>query len=286
MFRADAPRSAVSDSTTLSILIPCYNESATIDRTLDAVLALGAHVRESGIAIEIVAVDDASRDGTWERLTARAASMNGALAPATMRIARHEVNRGKGAAIQTARSHATGSIVVIQDADLEYDPMEIPRLIAPILNGSADAVVGTRFGGAGAHRVLYFWHRMGNGGLTFLSNMFTNLNLTDMEVGYKAFTMSCFRIMHLTNPRFGIEPEIVARLAQMGARTYEVPISYHGRTYAEGKKITWRDGVAAFFHILRAHLSGSRQPQLVEHGLPSVHAARDETRSAPARLVR
>ncbi|HUO51377.1 MAG TPA: glycosyltransferase family 2 protein [Gemmatimonadaceae bacterium] len=242
---------------TLSVLIPCYNEAATIDRTLDAVAALGARLAPQGIRLEIVAVDDASKDGTWDRLTARAAASGGA-----MKTARHPENRGKGAAIQTARAEATGEILVIQDADLEYDPSDIPALIAPILDGHADAVCGTRFGGAGAHRVLYFYHRMGNGLLTFMSNMFTNLNLTDMEVGYKAFTRDAFRIMHLTRQRFGIEPEIVARLSQMGARVYEVPISYHGRTYAEGKKITWRDGLAAFWHILAARLTASEQDSL------------------------
>jgi len=241
---------------TLSVLIPCYNEVSTIDGTLDAVLALGDQLAPDGIRLQIVAVDDCSKDETFARLTDRAAK-----AGDRMIVARHEVNRGKGAAIQTARDRATGDIAIIQDADLEYHPGDIPAVIKPILQGHADAVVGTRFG-AGSHRVLYFWHRMGNGGLTLLSNMFTNLNLTDMEVGYKAFTMRTFKLMHLTNPRFGIEPEIVARLAQMGARVYEVPISYHGRTYAEGKKITWKDGVAAFFHILRARLSSSRQQQL------------------------
>jgi glycosyltransferase involved in cell wall biosynthesis len=243
---------------TLSVLIPCYNEAATIDRTLDAVSALGTQLAPQGILLQVVAVDDCSRDGTWDRLSARAAASGG-----TMRVARHAVNRGKGAAIQTARGEATGDILVIQDADLEYDPGDIPALIAPILDGHADAVCGTRFGGAGAHRVLYFYHRMGNGALTFMSNVFTNLNLTDMEVGYKAFTRDAFRIMHLTRERFGIEPEIVARLSQMGARVYEVPISYHGRTYAEGKKITWRDGLAAFWHILAASWSSREQERLV-----------------------
>lgn len=242
----------------LSVLIPCYNEAATIDRTLDAISALGRRLAPDGIQIQIVAVDDASRDGTWERLAKRAEGSDGA-----MKIARHQENRGKGCAIQTARGEATGDILIIQDADLEYDPSDIPALIAPILDGHADAVCGTRFGGAGAHRVLYFYHRMGNGALTFLSNMFTNLNLTDMEVGYKAFTRDAFRIMHLTRERFGIEPEIVARLSQMGARVYEVPISYHGRTYAEGKKITWRDGVAAFWHILVANWTSGKQERLV-----------------------
>ena len=243
---------------TLSVLIPCYNEAATIDRTLDAVAALGRKLASDGITLQIVAVDDCSRDGTWERLTKRAEGSGG-----MMKIARHEVNRGKGSAIQTARGASTGDIVVIQDADLEYDPSDIPALIAPILDGYADAVCGTRFGGSAAHRVLYFYHRMGNGALTFLSNMFTNLNLTDMEVGYKAFTRDAFRIMHLTRERFGIEPEIVARLSQMGARVYEVPISYHGRTYAEGKKITWRDGIAAFWHILVASWTAASQERLV-----------------------
>ena len=241
---------------TLSVLIPCYNEAATIDRTLDAVLALGDQMLSDGITLQIVAVDDASKDATFERLAERANATNG-----RMLVARHPENRGKGSAIQTAREHATGDIAIIQDADLEYHPGDIPAVIKPILDGHADAVVGTRFG-SGSHRVLYFWHRMGNGGLTLMSNMFTNLNLTDMEVGYKAFTGRTLKAMHLTNPRFGIEPEIVARLAQMGARVYEVPISYHGRTYEEGKKITWKDGVAAFFHILRARFSSSTQQKL------------------------
>src|SRR6185312_15614420 len=177
----------------LSVLIPCYNEETTIERTLDAVCAQRSRLQSLGLGLQIVTVDDASNDATYERL------------------------------------HATGDIAIIQDADLEYDPTDIPAMIKPMLDGQADAVVGSRFGGGRAHRVLYFWHRVGNLGLTILSNMFTNLNLTDMEVGYKAFTMEAFRRMHLTNSRFGIEPEIVARLSQMGARVYEVPISYYGR---------------------------------------------------------
>ncbi|MBA3497136.1 MAG: glycosyltransferase family 2 protein [Gemmatimonadales bacterium] len=240
---------------TLSIIIPCYNEVAVIDRTLDAVEALGRRLWTEGIAIQVVVVDDASEDGTWDRLATRATA--GAIV-----TARHVRNRGKGAAIQTGREHVDGDIVVIQDADLEYDPSDIPALIAPILGGRADAVVGSRFIGSRVHRVLYFWHRIGNGVLTLLSNACTNLNLTDMEAGYKAFSRAAFASMHLTNDRFGIEPEIVARLAQMGARVYEVPISYHGRTYAEGKKITWRDGIVAVLHIVRAWSSARRQPQL------------------------
>lgn len=254
---------------TVSILIPCYNEVATIDRTIDAVLAIRGRLADMGLAIQLVAVDDASSDQTFDRLTLRARDLGNCMV-----VARHPVNRGKGCAIQTARTHATGDIAVIQDADLEYDPEDIPAVIAPIVDGVADAVMGSRFAGGGAHRVLYFWHSLGNKWLTIMSNMFTNLNLTDMEVGYKAFAMPAFRLMHLTNPRFGIEPEIVARLAQMGARVYEVPISYHGRTYAEGKKITWRDGVAAFFHIVRARLSASAQPLLVADEQPAPGAGR------------
>lgn len=246
----------------LSVLIPCYNEEATIERTLDAVFAQRSRLESLGLGLQIVAVDDASNDATHERLAKRAEAGDSRLI-----VAGHPENRGKGAAIRTARERATGDIAIIQDADLEYDPADIPAMIKPMLDGQADAVVGTRFSGGGAHRVLYFWHRVGNQGLTLLSNMFTNLNLTDMEVGYKAFTMDAFRRMHLTNARFGIEPEIVARLAQMGARVYEVPISYHGRTYAEGKKITWRDGVAALHHITRAHLSWRTQGRL-----PATHA--------------
>lgn len=258
----------VSRPATLSVLIPCYNESATIDRTLDAVLAQRDHLGAMGIALQIVAVDDASRDGTHDRLVLRAAD-----APDVIVTARHPENRGKGAAIQTARGLATGDLAIIQDADLEYDPADIALMVSPILDGLADAVIGTRFAGGGTHRVLYFWHSLGNRVLTLLSNMFTNLNLTDMEVGYKAFSMRAFRLMHLTNRRFGIEPEIVARLSQMGARVYEVPISYYGRTYAEGKKITWRDGAAALYHIVRAHFSSRAQPVLVEARRESGHRA-------------
>lgn len=242
---------------TLSLVVPCYNEEATIDGTLEALYALEARLLDMGVGMEVVAVDDASGDGTAERLEAHAAARRMRLV-----VVRHARNRGKGAAIQTARAHCTGDIVVIQDADLEYDPVDIPLLIAPIVDGRADAVIGSRFGGSGEKRVLYFWHRVGNGALTILSNMFTDLNLTDMETGYKALSREAFRAMHLTNCRFGIEPEMVARLAQMGARVYEVPIRYHGRTYAEGKKITWRDGVAALGHILRARATAGRQGRL------------------------
>lgn len=241
---------------TVSIVLPCYNEESTVEQTLTALQRLAEAFAVDGIAMEIVAVDDASADNTGARLR------EGVPGPAKIRVETHPRNRGKGAAIQTARSLVSGDIVVIQDADLEYDPSDIPLLVQPIVNGFADAVLGTRFGGSGPHRVLYFWHRVGNGWLTLLSNMFTNLNVTDMETGYKAFTRDAFLAMHLTNNRFGIEPEMLARLSQMGARVYEVPVSYYGRTYAEGKKITWRDGFAAIYHIVRAALTSGRQGTL------------------------
>lgn len=244
-------------SLTLSIVIPCFNEQGTIEPTLAALENIRSALASEGIGLELVAVDDASTDGTVAILEASAAKTE------RMVVIRHAENKGKGAAIQTARASISGDMAIIQDADLEYDPQDIPMLITPILNGAADAVLGTRFGGSGPHRVLYFWHRVGNGWLTLLSNMLTNLNVTDMETGYKAFTREAFLAMHLTNNRFGIEPEMIARLSQMGARVYEVPISYYGRTYAEGKKITWRDGVAAIFHIVAAWASAGKQRALV-----------------------
>ena len=224
----------------LSVLIPVYNERATIDRILDAVHAVP-------IPKEVVCVDDASTDGTGERLAGLHAA--GRLDV----LVRHDRNRGKGAAIRTALAASTGDVVIVQDADLEYDPADWPGLLAPIAAGKADAVFGSRFLG-GPHRVLYFWHSVGNWVLTLLSNMLTNVNLTDMETCYKAIRGDLARSLPLTSDRFGFEPEVTARLVQAKARIYEVPISYSGRTYAEGKKISWRDGVAALWHILRFNL--------------------------------
>ena len=225
----------------LSVLVPAYNEGATVETILDR-LALVP------LKLEIVAVNDGSKDDTGAHLDRLKA------AGKVHVVVHHEVNRGKGAAIRTAIAAATGDVMVVQDADLEYDPAELPALIAPILDGRADAVFGSRFTGGGPHRVLYFWHRVGNGLLTLLSNMFTDLNLTDMETCYKMVRADVMKSLTLTTNRFGFEPEITARLAQSKARIYEMSISYSGRTYAEGKKIGWKDGLAAFWHIVRFNL--------------------------------
>ncbi|MHB1073548.1 MAG: glycosyltransferase family 2 protein, partial [Gemmatimonadaceae bacterium] len=222
----------------LSVLVPVYNERNTVREIV-------ARVRSVPVQMEVICVDDCSTDGTPEVL---AAMLEEGLVD---RVVRHEVNRGKGAAIRTALGASTGNVVIVQDADLEYDPGDWPALLAPIVDGFADAVFGSRFLG-GAHRVLFFWHSVGNKLLTTFSNMLTNLNLTDMETCYKAIRGDLARSLlpQLTADRFGFEPEITARLARANARIYEVPISYSGRTYAEGKKINWRDGVAAFWHVL------------------------------------
>ena len=218
--------------------MPAYNEAATIVEMISKVQAV-----DVGFPKEIIIVDDASVDGTRDAL-------NVFREVPDVRMIFHERNRGKGAAIRTALAHVTGDIVVIQDADLEYDPEDLPRLIRPIASGKADVVYGNRFHGE-AHRVLYFWHSVGNAVLTLACNMVTNLNLSDMEVGYKAFRADVICRMRLRSDRFGFEPEVTAKVAKLGYRLFEVPISYYGRTYAEGKKITWKDGIAALWCILR-----------------------------------
>lgn len=226
----------------LSIIIPCYNELRTIRRLVEAVRAARPDDRE------IIIVDDCSRDGTRELLRAE-------IAPLVDRILFHEVNQGKGAALRTGFAAATGDVVVIQDADLEYDPQDYSRLLAPIESGKADVVFGSRFMGAGPHRVVYFWHFVGNQFLTLLSNMFTNLNLTDMETCYKAMKRSVVSQIVIEENRFGFEPEITAKLAKIpDIVIYEVGISYYGRTYKEGKKIGWRDGFRALYAIIKYNL--------------------------------
>ena len=225
----------------LSVVIPCYNEVATIERLLEAVRAAPWPDKE------IIVVDDGSTDGTRERLT-------GELRGRVDQLLLHEVNRGKGAALRTGIRAATGDVVVVQDADLEYDPNEYPKLLAPIVEDRADVVFGSRFLGGAPHRVLYFWHSVGNGGLTLLSNMFTNLNLTDMETCYKAFRREIVQSITIEEDRFGFEPEITAKVAKLGCRIFEVGISYYGRTYAEGKKIGYRDGFRAIYCIVKYNL--------------------------------
>jgi glycosyltransferase involved in cell wall biosynthesis len=225
----------------LSVLIPVYNERNTIETILDRVHA-------TPIRKEIICVDDCSTDGTRERLVELHA------AGYIDQLILQQQNGGKGKAIRTALTASTGDVIIVQDADLEYDPQDWPVLLEPIVAGKADACFGSRFLG-GPHRVLYYWHSVGNTLLTLFSNMLTNLNLTDMETCYKAVRGDLARTLTLTSDRFGFEPEITAQLAKRDARIYEVPISYAGRTYAEGKKINWKDGVAAFWHILKYNLS-------------------------------
>ena len=225
----------------LSVVIPCYNEAPTIHRILDAVHASPWPDKE------IIVVDDCSKDGTRERL-------QGELRGRIDQLLVHEVNQGKGAALRTGIKAATGDIVIIQDADLEYDPNEYPLMLAPIVEGRADVVFGSRFAGGHAHRVLYFWHSVGNGVLTLMSNMFTNLNLTDMETCYKAFRREIIQSIELEENRFGFEPEVTAKVAKLGVRVFEVGISYYGRTYAEGKKIGYKDGFRAIYCILKYNL--------------------------------
>lgn len=226
----------------LTAVMPVYNEAATVAGVVATVLAQRP-VRE------LIVVDDCSQDGTWSQLQELAKSDPRIL------LIRHEVNRGKGAALRTGIQQATSEIVVIQDADLEYDPSEYYRLLTPILSGKADVVFGSRFrGGSGAHRVLYFWHSVGNNFLTMCSNMATDLNLTDMETCYKTFRREVIQNIQIQEDRFGFEPEITAKVAKAKLRIYEVGISYSGRTYAEGKKVGWRDGIRALWCIVKYNL--------------------------------
>jgi glycosyltransferase involved in cell wall biosynthesis len=222
----------------LSVVMPAYNEAKTIREILLVVL-------EQPSVSEVIVVDDCSHDDTFEKLAEFAKS------EPRVKVHHHPQNRGKGAALRTGIQNATAPFVIIQDADLEYDPQEYPKMIGPILRDKADAVFGSRFIGSEEHRVLYFWHSVGNRFLTLLSNMFTNLNLTDMETCYKAFRRELIQSITLEENRFGFEPEVTAKLARSGARIYEVAISYHGRTYAQGKKIGWKDGVSAIRCILK-----------------------------------
>jgi len=226
---------------TLSIVIPVFNEVNTMKEVIERVREV--HLPQVARR-EIVIVDDCSTDGTRD-LLANYKDQNG------FKIVFHDRNRGKGAALRTGIAETTGSIVVIQDADLEYDPQEYPKLLAPLLAGKADVVYGSRFAGGESKRVLYFWHSVGNRFLTTLSNMFTNINLTDMETCYKVFRGEVIRSIRIEEDRFGIEPEVTSKVARMGCRIYEVGISYSGRTYAEGKKINWKDGVRAVWCILK-----------------------------------
>lgn len=225
---------------TLTVVVPCYNELDTIGTVLNAV-----HASPCRLQKEIIVVDDASTDGT-------AALIQNELAPLVNRFIAHDRNRGKGAAIRTALGAATGDLVIVQDADLEYDPDDYDLLLEPILEDKADVVYGSRFLGGGPHRVLYFWHYQGNKLLTTLSNMFTNLNLSDMETGFKVFRREIIQSLTLEQNRFGFEPEVTAKIARIpDIRIYEVGISYSGRTYSEGKKITWRDGFQAIWCIIK-----------------------------------
>ncbi len=225
----------------VSIVIPCYNEKDTIEKIIEAVCNAPLKSRE------IIVVDDCSEDGTQTLLRER-------LSSAVDRVIYHSVNQGKGAALRSGFAAATGDFILVQDADLEYSPEDYPLLLEPLMSGQADVVLGSRFMGGRPHRVLFFWHMVGNKFLTLLSNMLTNLNLTDVETGYKAFKAPLIKSIQIQEDGFGVEPEIIAKLARTGCRIYEVGISYSGRTYAEGKKISWKDGLTAIFVILKYNL--------------------------------
>ena len=241
------------DRVKLSVVIPAYNEKDTVEELLQ-------RVREVPLHLEVIVVDDGSKDGTRDILT----RLEGEGIVDV--VVFQETNKGKGAAIRRGFEVASGDVIVIQDADLEYDPHEFPTLLQPILEGNADAVYGSRFL-SGPHRVLFFWHMMGNRFLTLFSNMLTDLNLTDMETCYKMVKAPLLKSLPLTADRFGIEPELTAKLAQSGARIYELPISYHGRSYAEGKKINWKDGVSAIWYILRSKFFRPRAPHWSSPGV-------------------
>ena len=229
----------------LAVVMAAFNEASTIGTVVQRVLA-------QPLVSELIVVDDGSNDRTWETAEALART------DTRIRLLRHPVNRGKGAALRTGFAAVTAPIAVVQDADLEYDPAEYPVLIDPILNGKADVVFGSRFIGSGAHRVLYYWHSVGNRILTTISNMASNLNLTDIEAGFKAFRRDVLQRIAIEENRFGVEPELVAKVSKLKVRIYEVGISYSGRTYAEGKKIGWRDGISAFRCIVKYNLFSRR----------------------------
>jgi dolichol-phosphate mannosyltransferase len=239
---------SASDSRKLSVIIPCYNEEATLEKCVKRVLA----IQHASLHLEVIIVDDASRDGSLDIAYRLAASHP------EIRVLHHEHNQGKGAALRTGFQSASGAFVAVQDADLEYDPQDLKRLLVPLKDGIADVVFGSRFLSHGTHRVLYFWHYLGNAFLTFLSNMFTDLNLTDMETCYKVFRREIIQSITLKENRFGIEPELVAKVAQMRLRIYEMGISYYGRTYDEGKKIGVKDGFRALYCIF--HYNAHRAP--------------------------
>lgn len=224
----------------ISVVIPAFNEESTIVQVIDA-------VRAQGLDTEIIVVDDRSTDATRTKLQPLADA-------GTIRLIQHSINKGKGAALRTGIAAATGEVVIIQDADLEYDPGDYRKLLQPIEEGRADVVFGSRFAGGEVHRVLYFWHSMANKALTLASNMLTNLNLSDIEVGYKVFRREVIQSIQIEEDRFGFEPEVTAKVARKRCRVYEVGISYRGRTYEEGKKVGWRDGFRALYCIVRYNL--------------------------------